>query len=260
MGFVDMRKPVSFDWLLVLFCPSGVIAYHGHRASITRTETFLYSLLGALVYHAFFWTSVRNQLLAEHYDNTSVVQAAMQMDWGVSLAILIAVPSLVLILKARSVLVKAFQLKRQIQEETEKAFLAHTEYTPPQQVFPPKASDYPWYQDILLYIISPSAMAGLYNRRRWGMVAGLLGFYRLGLFLSPVVAKLVSEPYYNMVRDHVLKETSIDIFKKPEYFDEVISKYGYYDLFFMTSCILYSLYSIFKSRRENLLKWASKIQ
>lgn len=259
MGFVDMRKPIHLDWLLLVVCPSGVIAYHGHRAHITRPQIFSTALLGALASHALFWLSVRNKLLHRHCDNMAVAQAAMQIDGGVWLTFVVLVASLMLWWQAWMVLDEAFRLKEQVEEERDKAMKELVEYAPPPQVYPPKASDYPYYQDILLYIISPASMAGLYNRRRWGMVAGFLGYFRVGVLMSPVVAKRVSAIYYARVRNHVLKATKVDIFQSPKDFDAIIS-FPTYDVTFSFLCITYSLYSIYKSRRESATKTAAKMQ
>jgi hypothetical protein len=251
MGFVDMRRPTNWDWLLVVFCPSGIIAYHGHRSGVTRPTIFLYASLGFLVSLGLFPICVRNLLLGKHSEDVKVMQAVTQND-GLSIPIALTMAlGVFMIYKAAKVLSDALQFEKRVKEEQDSALMEGRKWTPPPEVIPPTAHGIPLYQDLLLYFLSPASLAGLYNRRRWGIVAGSLGLYRIIVIVSGFIAKYVAQDFYARLQPLVFKLTDVDITPSnlPIFLESLI-QIGWYDAIFIPGCMTYSIYSLYKSRHN----------
>lgn len=61
----DQRRPITWDWLLCLFAPVSVVAYHHRRASLTHAHVFglvLVAFLSNLSTMALTWLWMRNTL------------------------------------------------------------------------------------------------------------------------------------------------------------------------------------------------------
>lgn len=258
MGFIDTRRPVSFDFVLSLLCPSGIIAYHGHRVGVSRIEVFIYAVLGCLCGVCLFLLQVRNKLLGPYYDNVKVLQAAMEKDYSLIPTLVLALIGSILIGKAANVVSAAFAATDAANAEKDVALQDGSEWKPPAYMHPWNITGIPFYLDLLLYLVSPCAVAGLYNKRRWGMVAGLLAFYRISLLVSGHVASKIASDYYQLVHQHIFDTLRIDI-KQPQ--DSFFTSFNnFYDFLFTALCLLYSLYSLVKLRKDQIKQFFNIFQ